>query len=59
MTQYYYYYYYYMIYIAPISKVNSRPFDCIAAHYKIVPIKIVDKLVIKICMCVCFILLVV
>jgi len=27
---------------------NSRPSDCIAAHYKIVPIKIVDKLAIKI-----------
>jgi len=28
---------------------NSRPSDCIAAHYKIVPIKIADKLAIKIC----------
>jgi len=27
---------------------NSRPSDCIAAHYKIVPIKIADKLAIKI-----------
>jgi len=27
---------------------NSRSSDCIAAHYKIVPIKIVDKLAIKI-----------
>jgi len=27
---------------------NSRPSDCIAAHYKIVPIKVADKLAIKI-----------
>jgi len=27
---------------------NSRPSDCIAAHYKMIPIKIADKLAIKI-----------
>ena len=30
------------------QQANSRPSDCIAAHYKIVPIKIADKLAIKI-----------
>jgi len=29
-------------------EANSRPSDCIAAHYKIVSIKIADKLAIKI-----------
>jgi len=27
---------------------NSRPSDCIATHYKIVPIKLANKLAIKI-----------
>jgi len=29
------------------TQANSRPSDCIAAHYKIVPIKIALKLAIK------------
>jgi len=45
------------------SWANSCPSDCIAEHYKIVPIKIADKLALKIIYdkkwCVGFILLVV
>jgi len=44
------------------QSATSHPSDCIAAHYKIVPVKIADKLAIKIIgdkkWRVCFILLV-